>query len=660
LFLIALIGISFFVSLISVYGFRASLLSFSGLLAMILAFAIHKETTNDIWIHLALMCVGGFWYLLVSFIFQILAPKKDQNQLLSETLHLTGNYLILRAKILTTTKTERDELLKQTFVLHNQINEKHETLREVLLTERKRSGRSQVEEKQLLIFLSTINIFELIEAKHLDYKMMDRVFGERREFLNSAIELNELMGNHLLSLSEFIIQNNQIPSEENLLKALTKTYENIAKFIAVYQLPQAREGALILRNLFDYQEQLLQEILNISQVLENKKVASKNPIKSQDSRQFLTVQAYSWSVFTQNFSLKSTLFRHSLRFTIAIVFAYCLGFVIEIQNNYWILLTILVIMRPNYGLTKERSKDRIIGTLIGAAIAFGIVLITQNMVVYSVLAIVSLILAFSLVQQNYKYVAALFTISIVFLYSLSNPNSYEVIQYRVIDTIIGAFIAVIANYLVFPSWQSDNLKDVLLNAIKSNQNYLFATQALYQDKVRNKNAYNLARKEAFLAISKLNAAFQRLTQDPKSKQKEYQLTYKIVTLNHTMISAIASIGKFIINHQTTPVSLEFNTVINEISETLQKSIDKLNDTQTQNKNDEEKIEDANKILLNKFQQLSNLRDENIRLGKTELDTETLHGLQEAYLISNHLNWLKSLSENLKKSTESFSASVVRE
>jgi ABC-type bacteriocin/lantibiotic exporter with double-glycine peptidase domain len=36
---------------------------------------------------------------------------------------------------------------------------------------------------------------------------------------------------------------------------------------------------------------------------------------------------------------------------------------------------------------------------------------------------------------------------------------------------------------------------------------------------------------------------------------------------------------------------------------------------------------------------------NIRLGNTtELDTETLHGLQEAYLIANHMNWLKSLQK----------------
>jgi uncharacterized membrane protein YccC len=50
------------------------------------------------------------------------------------------------------------------------------------------------------------------------------------------------------------------------------------------------------------------------------------------------------------------MFRHSLRLTIAIVFAYLLGFIFDIQNTYWILLTVIVIMRPSYGLTKERSK----------------------------------------------------------------------------------------------------------------------------------------------------------------------------------------------------------------------------------------------------------------------------------------------------------------
>lgn len=659
LLILVLTVISFVVSLISVYGFRASLVSFSGLLAMVIAFAIQKETTQDILIHVALMGIGGLWYLLVSFIFQKLTPKKDQNQLLSDTLLFIGEYLKLRAKLLTK-KTKRDELLKQTFVLQNKINEKHETLREALLTARKRSGRSRYEEKQLLIFVSSIRIFELIEAKYLDYKMIDGIFGKHKEFLKASKKLNKIMGNHLILLSELLIQNDKIPNKEILLKALSKADESITNYIETVKLPEAREGALVLKNLYDYQEQLLQEIRAIRRVMANVQDASKVSLKRQDSSQFLTLQEYRLNVLTQNLSLDSTIFRHSLRLTIAIVFGYLLGFLFDIQNTYWILLTIIVIMRPSYGLTKERSKDRIIGTIIGAFIAVGIVFITQNLVVYSILAFISLILAFSLIQQNYKSAAALITISIIFLYSLMNPNAFEVIQYRVIDTIIGALIAVIANYLILPSWEANNLKKILLNALKMNKKYLLVTQALYQDPAMHKLSYNLVRKDAFLAISNLNASFQRLTQDPKSKQKEFELIYETVTLNQTMISAIASIGNFIINHKTTPASSDFNVLLNKISNNLQESCDIIEHAEIKKEITKETVEDAKDKLLDKYKQLSKLRDENIKKGNTELDTETLHGLQEAYLIANHMSWLKSLSESLKNATERYRSSIVDE
>jgi uncharacterized membrane protein YccC len=658
LLLLSVALISFFVSMISVYGFRASLVSFSGLMAMVLAFAIQKETTYDILLQIALMGIGGFWYLVLSLLFQKINPKKDQNQLLSDTLLLIGQYLKIRGKLLTK-KKKRDKLLKKSFALQHLINEKQETLRETLLMERKRSGRSSQDEKQLLIFISSINIFELVEAKHLDYQIIDRIFGKRKTFLKNSKKLNKIMGNHLIRLSELLIQKDKIPSKDVLLDSLSKANESISAYIKTVKLPEAREGALILKNLYDYQEQLLQEIRAIRRVMANINSNQTVSIKKQEASQFLTQQEYSIETLLQNLSLNSTLFRHSLRFAISILFAYVLGYFLEIQNTYWILLTIVVIMRPSYGLTKERSKDRIIGTLIGAIIAVGIVLVTQNVIVYSVLAIVSLVLAFSLIQQNYKSAAALITLSIVFVYSLINPNAFEVIQYRILDTVLGATIAVVANYVLFPSWEANNLKPVLLNALKMNRKYLLAMQEFYKDVSANKLSYNLARKEAFLAISNLNAAFQRLTQDPKSKQKEFQLIYEMVTLNQTIVSAIASIGNFVNNHKTTPASMELNAIITKISNTLQYTYDSLCSTQFKKNLIEDTVEKEQEKLFDKFRQLSHLRDENIKMGNDALDTETLHGLQEAYLITNHLDWLKSLSETLRKVTENYQAADLK-
>jgi uncharacterized membrane protein YccC len=657
LLLLVLALVSFAVSLISVYGFRASLVSFSGLLAMVIAFAVEKESTQDILIQVGLMGVGGIWYLAVSAIFEKIAPKKAQNQLLSDTLLLIGEYLKLRAKLLTK-KEKRDERIKQTLALQNQINEKQETLRESLLTARKRSGSSRYDEKQLLIFISSIKIFELIEAKHLDYDRIDEVFGNHKKFLKASKKLNKIMGNHLIILSELLIQNDKIPNKDTLLKALSKANKSITNYIKFAKLPKAREGALLLKNLYDYQDQLLEEIRNIRRLMSNAREVYHIPLKKEESNQFLTLQEYRLNILLENFSFKSALFRHSFRFMIAIVFGYLLGFLLNIQNTYWILLTIVVIMRPSYGLTKERSKDRIIGTLIGAVIAVVIVFMTQNTIIYGILAYISLILAFSLIQQNYKSAAAFVTISIIFVYSLMNPNTFEVIQYRVLDTIIGALIAVVANYLILPSWEVNNLSNILLNALKMNKSYLLAMQKLYQNPEKNKLSYNLSRKDAFLAVGNLNGSFQRLTQDPKSKQKEFQLIYEIVTLNQTIISAIASIGNFIIHHQTTPASKEFNLLISEISDRIEMSYQNITSNEAKQKINTKTVEKAEHKLLDTYEQLSKLRDENIKKGKTELDQETLDHLQEAYLISNHMSWLKSLSENLNKTTKLYSSSGI--
>jgi hypothetical protein len=80
-----------------------------------------------------------------------------------------------------------------------------------------------------------------------------------------------------------------------------------------------------------------------------------------------------------------------------------------------------------------------------------------------------------------------------------------------------------------------------------------------------------------------------------------------------MISAIASIGNFISSHKTTPASIEFIYQKN----CLQMSFDSLDDTQIEKKFTKETVENAEEKLFGKYQQLSNLRDENIRLGNTD-------------------------------------------
>jgi hypothetical protein len=57
------------------------------------------------------------------------------------------------------------------------------------------------------------------------------------------------LGDHLIRLSELLIQNNKIPNRDVLLNALSEANKSITNYIDTVKLPEAREGALVEKSL---------------------------------------------------------------------------------------------------------------------------------------------------------------------------------------------------------------------------------------------------------------------------------------------------------------------------------------------------------------------------------------------------------------------------
>ncbi len=72
---------------------------------------------------------------------------------------------------------------------------------------------------------------------------------------------------------------------------------------------------------------------------------------------FLTRQKYELGVILDNLRWRSPAFRYSLRITMAVAVGLWLGDRLPYaSHSYWILLTIVVILKPNYSLTKQRYE----------------------------------------------------------------------------------------------------------------------------------------------------------------------------------------------------------------------------------------------------------------------------------------------------------------
>jgi uncharacterized membrane protein YccC len=331
----------------------------------------------------------------------------------------------------------------------------------------------------------------------------------------------------------------------------------------------------------------------------------------------------------RNLSFRSSIFKHSLRLSVTLMIGYALGTVFAFQNPYWILLTIIVIMRPSYGLTKTRSKDRIIGTLIGSAIATGVVFWIQNPYVYGALGVVTLVIAFAMLQKNYRASATFVTLSVIFIYAITQPDILTVIQYRIWDTLLGAGLSLMALLWLWPVWSFLEIRQNMENSVKANKDFLNELSLYYQHKGKMPTSCKIARKDAFLETSNLSAAFQRMAQEPPSKQKNLDKIYEMVELNHVCLSSLSSLSSYIQNHPTTSASEEFITAIAQIDKQLEHVLKML-------KEEERPYFDREVFVAKK------------------LMTPTADGLsgdrerQEAHLIWEQLRWLHSLSNGMGK------------
>ncbi|MCB0389498.1 MAG: FUSC family protein [Winogradskyella sp.] len=630
--------LTFSIAFISVYGFRASLISFSGLLALVLSFA-HISETLEMYEYAFLIGLGGLWYLLLVVIWYFINPKAHTEEILAETFLLTAAFLETRGKLVGP-QPNRDELQTKLLDLQAELVERHATLREILIQSRKKSGLSHYKGKRLLVFVQLVEILEAAIANPVNYDKMDVFLKYHPNYVKSFQDFIFEIANQLRLIAKAGNNKKKLPNTKQLAVCLERLEQEVETLKTSNNMSDY-EGFLMLQNYLEYQKKQYIKVKRITWLLGNSNIDSKDFIDSNESKRFIVSQDYSLNILLRNLSFKSNIFKHSLRLAVTVVLGYILGHVFAFQNPYWILLTIIVIMRPSYGLTKVRSKDRIIGTLIGGAVASGMVLLIQNPYLYAVLGIGSLIIAFSMVQRNYKASATFITLSVVFIYGIIEPDISTVIQYRIIDTVLGAALSYVAMLFLWPAWSFLDIHETIEMSVQANKDFLNQIGLYYEQKGQVPTSYKVARKTAFLETSNLNSAFQRMAQEPKSKQKHLDKIYELVELNHTFLSSLASLSTYIQNHPTTEASEMFKEATHKIDNYLSLVLKTL-----QKEVPEELAHLVQKALS---------ENEQLKIDMTFLNPKDKHlerQYQEFHLVWEQLQWLYAISRNMLKITSS--------
>lgn len=628
----------FSVGMIAVYGFRASSLSFTLLLTISLSF-VHDYTGWDLFYYCIYLLGGGLLYTLLSLLFYLVKPKRYVNLELANCIDKTGDFLDIRTK-LWAEDADTEELTKQQLDLQIQLNDLHENIRNFLVHNKSHIKDTSNNRKLLIALSSLVEMMELASTNVFNHEQIRQMFADEPELVLEYQNMAKHMALTMHELSYHIKANKKYHSPVNLIgdfRALKNRFEN---YVTKNNLTQTTDEFIVFSNVLHYAEKQIQKVKGLERVYKQRVNADQLRGKYKDLEKFLSPQHYRIESLKENLNFNSSIFRHSLRLTITIVAGYALGEILPLQKEYWILMTIIVIMRPGYGLTKQRSKDRVLGTILGCLIAFGILYFIQNDTIIVVLTLVSMILGYWMAYSKYSLGVTFITLCVALMYGFMTPDVEKMVVYRVTDTVIGAILAFAATHLLWPSWEFLKIRYHLKETLTANKNFVTEIKTYYNVKGEPTTAYKITRKYAYTEVGNLMASFQRMVQEPKSKQKYRAELYEMVVLNQALLSANASIGTYIQSHTTTEASNAFNIVMDQIVDNLNKTSELLGE----NPREGIQIEMTEDFEIG-FSTLKKIKREELESNVEDFEKRK-QLLEESQLVIDQLVWMISLSEKL--------------
>lgn len=523
-------SLCFFFSMFSTFGNRAASIG-TGVLIIMIINIDQNFTVKSIFEYTGLLLVGGIWYMGLSLAVSQFRPYRVAQHALGDCIHEVAVYLNLKAAFY---KADFDfddtykKLIDQQIIVHQQ----QDAVREILFKNRLiTKDPSNTARLLILIFVDVIDLFERTMAAHYDYRTIHKNYAASG-ILNEFHKILSNISNELENLG-YDINANERPRPTQDFKV---QLENLKSKIDLI------DNNLVLKKILVNVRNIINRINTMYNYFSNKKLENIDISDEKDLGRFVSAQVLDPKQFIENLSLKSGIFRHALRVAIVAVIGYSISKLLPLgHHSYWILLTILVILKPGFSLTKQRNYQRLIGTVIGGIAGALIVYYIHDTTIRFMFLMVFMILAYSFQRLNYVVSVLFMTPYVLIMFSFIGLGNLSLVQERILDTFIGSFIALIASYFLFPSWEYPQLKSFMRKLLIANYHYLTKVAEGLSGKELNITEYKLIRKELYVSSANLASAYQRMLSEPKSKQIKVREASKFIVLNHMLSSYNATL-----------------------------------------------------------------------------------------------------------------------
>ncbi len=238
-------------------------------------------------------------------------------------------------------------------------------------------------------------------------------------------------------------------------------------------------------------------------------------------------------------SFESITFRHALRLGIAAAAGVLFYTLAGLPRGYWVTVAIVALLKPNVGITTQRVVQRVIATVVGASVAALLIAAVPSFPVLEALIVGLTVLCFAVKPAHYVLFVTLLTPLVIFLVDLGHPGDLSFAGVRILNTCVGAALALLATYLLWPRWERERLPAQLAAALRANADYFVALIGAYLDGARA-SAVPGARRRAEVANANAQASFQALLTELAAGDAVERL-HGLVTYNQELYEAVAAL-----------------------------------------------------------------------------------------------------------------------
>lgn len=546
LIFLEIIVFGMFFSMIGVYGQR--LAAVGGLTLVVFSIFIDRHLTGaNIVKSLLIFSAGCIWFLLIFFVVTKLQPYKLAGQMIGENYLELADYLRIKAKFYLK-NPDFGSLYQEVIAKQIVIKNLQEETREMVFKTRTIVNESTTTSRILmLMFLNSIDLYEKLMTSDQDYTKIHESF-DNSEVLEKIHHYLVILAEEITNIGIALQGNIKTKSIYNIEAEHQKIYDEYFEVRNREMSADTLESFMALRMILVRINEITEDVKTNYKVLAQDKKLAKSLSTGLDYDKFVPKQEkLNSKVFLNNFSLKSSHFRHAVRITVALLLGYAFSKLhfLGIGHSYWILITIIAIMRPAYSTTKHRNLLRLYGTFAGAVIAYLLLTIVHNNTVLLFIMLSSMILCFALLKGKYSWAVFFMTIYIFIAFNFMSPGNVNgIFKDRIIDTAIAGIIAFLVAYFVLPVWEHTQNRNLMKASAKANLSYFHEVINRFEDPGNQSETYKIKRKDAIISMANVSDNFQRMLSDPKNQQRKMETVHQFVNTAHLITAYTASLSQY--------------------------------------------------------------------------------------------------------------------